>query len=242
MSRGLAEALWPRGSPVGRQLFQPGNPGQPETALTVVGMVGDTRLSLAQPAAQTLYFPQAQATYADVAIPLRARSNPDALVAPLRQVVAALDPSLPLADVATMPALMRRNTAAARFRTLLLGLFALLALLLSVAGIAAVTAFSVTRRTRDYGVRMALGAAPRAIAREVLGGSLRPLMLGLAVGTAAALALTRVLAHWLYAMSPRDPLTFAGAAVLLAAACLAACWWPARRAARFDPALTLRHD
>ncbi|MGH9415536.1 MAG: ADOP family duplicated permease [Terriglobales bacterium] len=240
VNRALAAAMWPHQNPVGRRIGTPGLNNK-EDYKTVVGEVGDTRLQLDEPAVQNLYFPLAQSPGAS-ALLVRTRADPAALAPSVRQAVAAVDPSIPLSDVATMPALVRADTAEPRFRTLLLGLFALLALGLSVAGLATVMAFTVAQRRQEFGVRMALGAAPGAVARGVLRDTVCLLALGLGLGIAGALASAHLLAHLLYAMSPRDPVTLAAAAAVLTLACLVACWWPARSAARLDPARILRHE
>jgi predicted permease len=241
VSRSLARKLWGQEAAVGRLLTMPAG-GSKTIAYRVVGLVGDLRLKLAGEPTEALYFPLAQAPAEALALLLRTDGDPAALAEALRRAVGALDRDLPVSDVATMPALARQELAEPAFRSLLLGLFALLALGLSVAGVAAVMAFHAAARNHEIGVRMALGAHPRAIAGMMLRHALGITLGGLAVGTAGALATVRLLRHYLYATSPYDLRTLAAAAGLLAVGCLAAGWWPARRAARTDPCTVLRQE
>ncbi|MGH9394768.1 MAG: FtsX-like permease family protein, partial [Terriglobales bacterium] len=239
VSRSLAAALWPHANPVGKTLAMPANPGTSET-LVIIGEVGDTHLQPGAAAAPMLYMPLAQIPDASVAMVVRTREAGVAMAPALRRAVAAVDADVPLAQVATMPELMRADLAEPRFRTVVLGLFAALALALSVAGLGGVVAYAATQRTHEIGVRMALGARTNAVARMVLGQGLSLAGVGMALGLGGALALARTLAHWLYGVGGSDPATLAAAAALLGLACAAACWWPARRAARMDPVVALR--
>jgi putative ABC transport system permease protein len=241
VSRSLARTLWPHGAAVGSTLDMPGGGGK-ILAYQVVGLVGDLRLDLDGEPTQAIYFPLSQAPTNALALIVRTAGDPGALAAPLRQAVAALDPDLPVAEVATMAKLTRRALAEPIFRSLLLGIFALLALTLSVAGLAAVVAYNTAARTHEMGVRMALGAAPRTIAGMILRGTLGITLAGLALGAVGTLFAVRLLRHFLYATSPYDAVPLAAATALLAAGCLAAGWWPARRAARLDPSAVLRHE
>jgi predicted permease len=241
VSRSLAQTLWPHKVAAGQALTMPAGGGKTIT-YHVVGVVGDLRLQLAGDPAQAIYFPLAQAPTNALALVLRTAGDPAALAGPLRRAVAALDRDLPIAEVATLPALTRQALAQPAFRSLLLGLFALLALGLSVAGVAAVMAFNAAARTHEIGVRIALGAHPRRIAAMMFRHTLALTLTGLALGVAGALATARLLGHYLYATNPYDWRTLTAAATLLTAGCLAAGWWPASRTAHLDPCRALRRE
>jgi len=162
------------------------------------------------------------------------------MVSAVRRRVAALDPEAPVYDVALAEQLVGRSTASRRLDLLLLGIFAALALLLAAVGIYGLLAYTVGRRTREIGIRMALGARPAGMLRLVVGEGMRLVLGGLAIGTAASLALTRLMQSLLYGVKPADPMTFGAVAVLLTAAGALACYLPARRAMKIDPLTALR--
>jgi ABC-type antimicrobial peptide transport system permease subunit len=171
---------------------------------------------------------------------VRTDEDPLALANAVRDEVWALDPNLPVLEVRTVEGLYRESLARRRFNTLVLSLFAGFALLLGLVGLYGVMAFSVVRRTREIGIRMALGARAGTVSGLVLRQGAVLTFAGLAAGTAAALASSRLMAGLLYGIEPHDPATFAAAAALLAALSLAACYLPARRAARLDPTRALK--
>jgi len=163
-------------------------------------------------------------------------------VGPLRALVREIDPAIPVEDVLTMDEAIGRSLAERRLHTLLVGLFSAMALALAVIGIYGVLSYAVAQRTREVAIRLALGARERQVMVLVVGQGLRLAMLGLLLGMAGAMALTRVLQSQLYGVSPTDPLTFAAVAALLAAAATLASYLPARRAARVDPMIALRSE
>jgi putative ABC transport system permease protein len=177
-----------------------------------------------------------------LSVVLRTGVEPAAEVSGLRDVIAKIDKNQPLVRVRTMEDNMAASVAQERFRTWLLGLFALLALLLSTIGIYGVMAYSVTQRVQEIGIRMALGAQPREIFRLVSGQGLKLALIGVGIGFLASLALTRVLKSFLYAVSALDPVTYVFVAALLAAVGLLASFFPARRATAVDPLVALRHE
>jgi putative ABC transport system permease protein len=171
---------------------------------------------------------------------VRTHVPPASLVSAMRRAVAEVDPDLPIDSVLTMEERFGVVSERPRFSTLLLSIFAALALLLAGVGIYGVMANAVRARTREIGIRMALGAEPQVVARALLAHGLRLIAAGVLLGTAGALALTRVLQSQLYEVSATNPITFILAAAILAAIGAAACYLPARRAARMDPLLVLR--
>ena len=160
----------------------------------------------------------------------------------VRGEIAAVDRGVPVYQVATMDQLLSASVATQRFNLFLLVLFAALALGLAAVGISGVLAFGVSRRTREIGIRLALGAHPRDVLRLVVGQGMQLVVAGILLGIAGALALTRLMASLLYRVSPTDPATFVVVSVLLALVALIACYVPARRAMRVDPMVALRTE
>jgi ABC-type antimicrobial peptide transport system permease subunit len=160
----------------------------------------------------------------------------------VRAALREVDPTLGILNLQTMPAIMRQSLWQARLFSRTFGTFAAAAIVLALVGVYGVVAYTVAERTRELGVRLALGARPKDVYRVVLGGSARLAALGLGVGTALALALTQVLASALPNVSPRDPSVLLGVIVSLGAATLVASWAPARRATRLDPVVSLRTE
>ena len=209
----------------------------------IVGVVGDTRPSLETPAGPQMYIPYAQdATWNSMTLVVRAGDDPAGLAAGARGAIQSLDKTLPVYNVKTMNDVFAASIARRRSSMLLISAFALVALLLALVGIYGVTAYHVTQRTHEIGVRMALGAQRQDVLRMILGQSLRLTAGGLAVGLVLALALTRVMSGLLYDVKPNDPLTFAVGALLLAAVATLACYVPARRATKVDPMIALRYE
>jgi predicted permease len=177
-----------------------------------------------------------------VAVVLRTDGDPTAMTGAVRRAVAQLDPREVVYGVTTMDDVLAGSLAARRLSMILLSAFAVLALLLSCIGIYGVISHLVGQRTHEIGVRMALGAQSGDVMRLVLGHGARMALIGVAAGLAAALALTRLMAHQLFGVTAHDPLTFSAVAVLLASVSLLACYVPARRAVRVDPLIALRYE
>jgi len=246
-----ARRFWPGEDPLGKQITL--DDGDPRP-LTVVGIAGDVRhFGLGSATRPELYFPYAQApalqwTWLERSMTLVVRVAGEGeaaaagLSAGVRGAVAAVDRDLPVYRVATMGEVRARSLAGERVYMLLLSLFAALALLLAAVGVYGVIAFAVTRRTREIGIRIALGAREGRVLGLVLGQGMAPVAAGAVLGLAAAAGLTRLLSRLLYGVAPVDPGTFAAAALLLAGVAFAASWLPARRAARIDPVVALRME
>jgi putative ABC transport system permease protein len=209
----------------------------------IIGVVGDVRqMGLDVVAEPTVYWPMPELVYSGMTILVRTSGDPLSVVSAIHTELQQLDREQPMASVATMEQLLADSLSRARFTMLLLGIFAAVALLLAAVGIYGLIAYSVTQRTQELGIRIALGAQRRDVLRLVLRHGTRLTLLGLALGIAAALGITRLLASLLFGISATDPLTFAGVAALLGFVALLACFIPARRATRVDPIVALRYE
>ncbi|HVT58377.1 MAG TPA: ABC transporter permease [Thermoanaerobaculia bacterium] len=210
---------------------------------TVIGVVGDEKLlGPAAPAPAQIYEPLPQNADQGMQLVVRTAGDPLAIVGPLRALVREMDRNLPLLAVASMDEIVSRSVASERFLTLLMALFAAIALTLAAVGVASVMAYNVAQRTREIGVRLALGAAGGQVVGQVVRQAMRPAALGIAAGLAGALAASRLLQGLLFAVRATDPTVFAAVALALTLVALAASYLPARRALRIDPMLALRHD
>ncbi|HEX5724087.1 MAG TPA: ABC transporter permease [Longimicrobiaceae bacterium] len=239
ISRALARELWPGENPVGQKLTS-GMGGLEDGE--IVGVVDDVQYNGPADAPQpAVYVADLQHTYASAVFLVRTAGDPRALAGAVRRELLAEDPDLP-ATVRTMREIVSDATSRERYGTSLLSVFAGLALVLAALGIHGVVAYSVARRTRELGVRQALGATPGQLVRLVVGQGAALAAVGLAAGVVAALALTRVLAGLLFGVKPNDPLTLLAISLFLGGAALLAAWLPARRAARVDPMVALRSE
>jgi putative ABC transport system permease protein len=236
-----AERVWPGEDPIGKRVKLGGTD---KPSWTVVGVVGDVRhLRLDEPAAMQMYVPPAQwGTDSGLIITVRTLGPPLELGPAVEKVVRSVDSSQPISHATALDELVARSVAGRRLSLAMLAAFAGLALLLSAIGIYGVTSYAVAQRTRELGIRLALGARPGQLLRSLLRQGLVLALCGIAVGVVAALALTRFLGGLLYDVSPTDPVTFAGVALLLAAVATAASYIPARRVTRVDPTEALRNE
>ncbi|MFN0088199.1 MAG: ABC transporter permease [Blastocatellia bacterium] len=242
INRTLADKMPGGRDPVGRRLAFPGFPDQ---TTEIVGVVGDVKITgLDQAVKPVLYVPFLRNAPLATSLVVRTLSDPAALANTVQDECRRLEPEIALFNVQTMQQLMGSTPAVfiRRFPTLLTGIFAAIALLLASIGIYGVVSYSVTRQVHEIGVRMALGARVWDILSMILMQGLSLAMLGVALGTVAALALMRLLRSLLHGVSPNDPATFALVASLLLFVSLLACWIPARRAARVDPMVALRYE
>jgi putative ABC transport system permease protein len=238
ISERLAKLLYPNQDPIGQHVLL--WKGQSNRDAEVVGVVGDMReRGLASNPTLTVYLPYGANALTGEFI-LQTRSNPLALMPSIRSMVADLDPNLPIADVRSFEEVVNRSVAPQRLNTMLLGVFSALALLLATTGIYGVLSYSMSRRTSEIGLRVALGASEWSILQMALGQGMRPVVVGLAIGAAGAYWLSRYLMALLFGVKPFDLLTYAGVAVLLLVTALLACYVPGRRAMRIDPATALR--
>jgi predicted permease len=239
----IAKQFFPNEDPIGHRLFG-GRRGP-----TIVGVVGDTRNSgLDQRVSYEVYVPIPQQPKEDVrmsTLVVRIASdqkNLSGLTAAIRDQVRAIDPNEPVFPVIKMDERLSNSVAERRFQTLLLGFFAAVALVIATVGIYGVVSYAVSRRTHEIGVRMALGANPRNVRRMIVFWGMRMTLIGVTLGVAAALALTRVIRNLLYEVTPNDPATFALVTLLLVCIALIATYFPARRATKVDPLQALRHE
>jgi ABC-type antimicrobial peptide transport system permease subunit len=187
------------------------------------------------------YEPLKQNFSNEMSLVMNTAGDPRALITEIREQVRAIDPTVPLARIKTMDQLMDESVAQPKFRTLLVGIFSGLALLLSAVGIYGVMAYSVTERTREIGIRMALGAQTRDVLRLVVRQGMSLTLFGVVLGVAGAFALTRVMSNLLFGVGTNDPTTFIGVSFFLILVSLAACYLPARRASKVNPVKALSH-
>ena len=249
VSESMARQFWPGEDPVGKRLTLT---FYPEAIREVVGVVGDVKLDSLdeiRPSA-SLYFPLDQVSVPaaggwrsfPMTLLVRSRSGSGELASSVSNAVHEVDRGIPLVDISTMDELVENSLSQQRFNMLLLGAFAALALLLAAVGIYSVLSYSVKRSVREIGIRLALGAPVGEVLRMVVFEAMKPTLLGVAIGTAGALALGRVLSSLIFGVRPTDPLTFVAVAALLAAVALVASIVPAYRATKVDPMVALRYE
>lgn len=243
IAESVARQKWLDQDPIG-QTIEFGNIDGDLRLLTIVGVVGEVRKhSLEVPARPTIYvnYRQRPRTANQFDIVLRSNSDPAALFTSVRNVLSQLDPTVP-ARLNSFAQVFSGSLTSRRFNLLLVGVFALAALLLAIAGVYGVLAYSVAQRTREIGVRIALGATPGNILKMVLGQGLVTVAIGTAIGLVGSFLLTRTMRSLLFEVSPNDPLTVVGVALLLMLVAMLASYVPARRATRVDPMVALRYE
>jgi len=234
----MQRRLWPNENPLGKRVSYDDG----KTWTTIVGVVGDVReFGLDRPPISEMYVPVAQTGGMSTLI-VRSAADPEAIARRMREVVHEADSQTAITHEMTVEQAREESLASPRLTATLLGLFAALALLIAAAGIGGIMALAVSQRVREIGTRMALGARPADVLRMVLGHGLALTFLGVAIGAAGALALTGLAKSFLFEVTPTDPLTFAGVALVLLASALLASFLPARRAASIDPIVALRNE
>jgi putative ABC transport system permease protein len=240
----MAHLFWPNQNSIGKRI-KPGFSN--DQWCSIVGVVGDVKQSsFTEKPSTAIYLPYAQAPatflMSDLTFVVRTGSEPLSAAEEARQAIVAVDPDLPIFDVATMQELVYQSMSEPRFNTVLLGIFAMLAFVLATVGIYGVMSYTVTQRTHEIGVRMALGAARGDVLKLVVGQGMMLALIGVGIGLAAAFGLTRFLASFLFGVQPTDPLTFVTVSLLLTVVALSASYIPARRATRVDPMVVLRYE
>jgi putative ABC transport system permease protein len=243
----MAQLVWPGENPIGKRLsvngLSPDPAFQSPYWRTVVGLVGHVKnYGVDQPSREETYLPFAQFPRQGGTLVMRTLADPASAASAVRTVMKSLDLGLPLSQVRTLADIVDDNVAPRRLSVMLLGAFAALALLLAAVGIYGVMSYMVTQRTKEIGVRIALGAQPPDILRLVLHNGMTLLLLGIAIGLAGAFSLSRFLQSLLFEVKSTDLLTFASVPLLLAAVAFLACYLPARRATRVDPVIALRNE
>ncbi|MGH9831801.1 MAG: ABC transporter permease [Blastocatellia bacterium] len=239
ISEATARRHFPNEDPIGKRI---GN-GRPDGWREIIGVTTDVKhFGLSQDARVSMFFPHQQRPSRRMNIVLRTATDPASLTSTLRGAVTAMDRNLAVSNIDTMEEITAQSIGQERFTLLLLGMFAALALLLSMAGIYGVMSYAVAQRTREIGVRMALGAEAGNVLRLVIGQGMLLALIGVGIGLAGSLALSRLMKTMLFGVSATDPLTFIGVGALLALVALVACYVPARRAAKVDPMIALRYE
>jgi predicted permease len=233
-----AREFFPGANPLGRQISQNSNTWE------IVGVVGDVRMrGLTQSIAPMIYRPQvANDSWRSATLVIRTHSSPSAFIESVRRVIHEIDPAQPLASVRTLDEVVDASVAERRLTVILLGSVAAVALLLAAIGLYGVIAYVVTQRTREFGIRFALGASRRDVLQLVLGHGMKLVAIGLVLGVVGAFSLTHLLTKLLYEIKPTDPLTFVAVSAVLLMVALCASWLPARRASNVDPMLALRYE
>jgi putative ABC transport system permease protein len=241
VSNTAAQRWWPNQDPIGRRVKVPGFDYGPQPWRTVVGVVQDVKQAgLDAPHTTQIYLPHAQYRTGYLTLVVRTKSNPLNLAVEVREHVRKIDPDQAVSNITTMDQVLSDSIASRRFAATLLGTLAGLGLLLASVGVYGVISYGVSQRTREIGIRMALGAKRTDVLYLVVGQGMKLLLLGVAAGAVCALLLTPLMSGLLFGVGPSDPVAFAGSASFLALVALLACYAPARSAAKVDPMVALR--
>jgi len=241
VSRSMAERYWPGRDPIGKRIKE-GQPDAKNPWLTIVGVVSDAKYNAYFPIDAAVYMPYEQAADMNGAFLLRTAGDPVSFVPAVRAKIANVDPDQPIYEPKTLARLTYEQLIGISFIATMMAVLGLIALVLASSGVYGVMAHSVTERTHEIGIRLALGAEPRQVLRWIAGRGIRLAAIGLGIGFAVAFAAARLLASLIYGVSPTDPLIFVGVPAALAVVAIAACYLPARRALRVDPIVALRYE
>ena len=240
----MADKYWPHQDVLGKR-FSVKTAARPAKTLQVVGVAANGKyLFIAEDATPFFYVPLAQNFTSVRALQLRSSVPPETLLAPVQGIVRQLAPDLPIMDAKPMKLSIAGQNGLSVFRTgaQVAAAIGAVALILAIVGIYGIVSFSATQRTREIGIRMALGSSARDVMGLILRQGVRMVVIGLGIGLLATLGITRVMTRLLVGVSPSDPLTYVTVALLLLAVALAACWIPARRATHVDPGIALRYE
>jgi putative ABC transport system permease protein len=239
VSESTARQLWPGEDPIGKRIRYH-NPEEVRPWRTVVGVVADVKqYGLDAAPKPAIYVPVAQWPTSAMTLVVKTRTAPESSIVSIRREIRIVDPDQAVFSIRTMEQLLAESISLRRFSMILLGVFAALALLLAAIGIYGVIAQSVAQRTREIGIRMALGAQSGDVLRMVVRQGMTLTLLGVGAGLIGAYALTKLIAKLLFGVAPNDPVTFGAIALLLLSVSLLACYLPARRAAKLDPMIAL---
>jgi putative ABC transport system permease protein len=238
----FARRHWPNEDAVGKRIKLGGD--ESSVPLTVVGVVGRVKMEgLSQDSNRVQgYFPFWQLPFTGMTVIIKASGDPTQLVASAREQVKQVDPDQPIYNIKTMDEIRAESVAAERLNLTLFSIFAGIALLLAVVGIYGVMSYTVTQRTHEIGIRMAIGAQQRDVFKMVMGQGMLLALIGIGIGLVGAFALTRLMAAMLFGVTATDPTTFAVIAILLTAVAVIACYLPGRRATKVDPVVSLRYE
>jgi predicted permease len=238
VSESTARLYWPNQDAVGARMRIGSNPW-----MTVVGVVADVRqIRLDAEAPRVIYRPYSQAAWPAMSVAVKALVDPLTLTLPVQRALRRIDPDMPVSRVRTMESIIASSIGDRRFPMQLLGLFSIVALTLAAIGVYGVVSYIASQRTREIGIRVALGAQPPQVTRAIVARSLVPIGAGLAAGITGALFASSLLQGLLYGVQPSDPLVLGSIAVVLGGAAVMASWIPARRAAAVDPITVLRQE
>jgi putative ABC transport system permease protein len=242
ISESMATRFFPGEDPLGQRIKR-GSSTSDYPWATIVGIAADVKHSaLEKQSRPHMYFSYPQSPFGYMALVVRASASPESLSAAAQGAVWAVDKDQPVVNVKTMGQYLSTAVAAKRFNMTLLAAFAAVALVLAMVGIYGVLSYTVTQRTHEIGIRMALGAGQRDVLKLVFGQAIRLAVIGAGIGLAAAFALTRVMSSLLFGVTATDPLTFIAVPLVLVGVALGACFVPARRATKVDPMVALRYE
>lgn len=243
VSESFVQKFWPNQDPIGKRVRMESSPEQQNPWFTVIGVVGDVKQrTLDSGRSAQLYYPNTQFTSFAVSLVVRTAGDPAAVTAAVQKEIRAVDKDQAAFDIVSMKKVLSDSISLRTFSMVLLGTFASLALMLAAVGIYGVISYSVVQRTREIGIRMALGAAQRDVLKMIVRNGVILTSIGIAIGVAAAIVLTRLMTSMLFGISPTDPVTFAGIGFLILAVAILASYVPARRASRVDPMIALRYE